>query len=180
LAGKIDIFRVLTSAAVSSILNYIIYMEAQMKIKSFIMPFLVIAAVTLTAASCAKNPASAPAGTSVISGTVYKQDCCSGANPYYTLADCGVELFRSASLLRNTTTDVSGNYIFQLLAAGTYDVVAVIPTTSTIMSPATNLNSSGWESTTFSYHATSVRVTRSAVSVADDETVTVDFRFMGY
>lgn len=152
------------------------------QITYFLIIFLLLTFISCSKSKDETNPSSTTLYNSEISGTVYKQDCCFQSNPFYPLQGAGVELFKSSTLnmLKNTTTDQNGMYYFKQLSAGSYDVVAVIPSNTTLSYPETRLNNSNWESTTYDYLGSSCRITRAAVNVADNESVVVDFRFMGY
>lgn len=141
----------------------------------------VIAVVSLI--SCAQDTASSPSsagGTSLgsISGNVAKQICCSGDANYYDFQGADMELWQLPTKVTDTVTDANGDYLFDSLSAGTYDVVAIINEYSEV--PEARLNAGAWGSINQQYSSSYYRMTKTAVTVAEGEDVTVDFRFVGY
>ncbi|HPN65222.1 MAG TPA: carboxypeptidase-like regulatory domain-containing protein [Candidatus Goldiibacteriota bacterium] len=140
-----------------------------------------IAAVfVIVSCSNNSNPTSS-SNTGSLSGYVYKTICCDyNTNPMNAYPSAQISMYQSSTLYKNTSTDSSGFYHINSIVPGTYDVVAGIPEDA--FYGQTRTASADWADVPGEANAgwTYYSMTKSAVTIAAAENVTLDFRFMGY
>jgi len=150
--------------------------------KKVLIPAISVIAAVFVIASCSndKNPTSS-SNLGSLSGYVYKTICCDyNTNTMNAYPSAQISMYQSSTLYKNTSSDSSGFYSINSIVPGTYDIVAGIPEYG---EQAQARSASGaWSSipaqcdSSWSYYS----MTKTAVTIAAAENVSLDFRFIGY
>jgi hypothetical protein len=116
-----------------------------------------------------------------IMGTVYVNDMDDG-NIYKVCPGAEVDLLAGGATVDSETTGSTGEYLFEKVAAGTYDLRAVytLPSMSYAMNGYGWMDGANWKALTISGTSSPYSITYSGLTVVAGDSVVLNFGLVGY
>lgn len=116
-----------------------------------------------------------------IMGTVYVHDYDDGST-YKVCPGAEVDLLKSGATIDSETTGATGEYLFEKVAAGSYDLRAIytLPSMSFPGSGYGWVDGSDWKTLTVTGTSSPYSITYSGLTVVAGDSVVLDFGLQGY
>ncbi len=154
-----------------------------MKMAKVFTAFFLGLIMMIYAVSCQDSARRSPGsgttvGTASISG--YAEQDYNYGGTYSAFSGAGVFLYENGTVseVKSTSTNAQGYYSLTELDAGTYDLVLKVFNYQD--SAQVSINSSAWTNIDDLYVSSYTYLTKTALTLADSESMSVDFRFSGY